>query len=111
MFRSSLRDGHLFLHHFPALRTGLLSLSPLGDESSAHTSKPYVDANGRCRIGYASIQICTRPSASPARTAALSVARFERNDVIIILGDGAHGVTWMRRGRARVRALRSPDTG
>ena len=78
------RDGHLFLHHFPALRTGLLSLSPLRDESSAHTSKPYVDANGRCRIGYASIQICARPSGSPARTAALSVARFERNDVIII---------------------------
>ena len=22
------RDGHLFLHHFPALRTGLLSLGP-----------------------------------------------------------------------------------
>jgi hypothetical protein len=79
-FDRPLRDGHLFLHHFPALRTGLLSLSPLRDESSAHTSKPYVDANGRCRIGYASIQICARP----ARTAALSVAHFERNDVIII---------------------------
>jgi hypothetical protein len=59
-------------------------ISPLRDESSAHTYKPYVDANGRCRIGYASIQICARASASPAQTAALSVAHFERNDVIII---------------------------
>jgi hypothetical protein len=25
-----LRDGRVFLHHFPALRTGLLSLSPFG---------------------------------------------------------------------------------
>jgi hypothetical protein len=25
-----LRDGRVFLHHFPALRTGLLSLSPSG---------------------------------------------------------------------------------
>jgi len=24
------RDGRVFLHHFPALRTGLLSLSPSG---------------------------------------------------------------------------------
>jgi len=24
------RDGRVFLHHFPALRTGLLSLSPCG---------------------------------------------------------------------------------
>jgi hypothetical protein len=29
-----------FLHHFPALRTGLLSQSSLPDESSAHTPKP-----------------------------------------------------------------------
>src|SRR6267378_5914482 len=65
-------------------REGRRSSGPLRDESSAHTSKPYVDANGRCRIGYASIQICSRPSASPARTAALSVAHFECNDVIII---------------------------
>ncbi len=26
--RPLLRDGRVFLHHFPALRTGLLSLSP-----------------------------------------------------------------------------------
>jgi hypothetical protein len=29
-FDRPCRDGHLFLHHFPALRTGLLSLSPSG---------------------------------------------------------------------------------
>jgi hypothetical protein len=28
-FDRPLRDGRVFLHHFPALRTGLLSLSPL----------------------------------------------------------------------------------
>jgi len=27
-FDRPLRDGRVFLHHFPALRTGLLSLSP-----------------------------------------------------------------------------------
>jgi hypothetical protein len=26
------RDGGVFLHHFPALRTGLLSLSPSGSD-------------------------------------------------------------------------------
>ena len=39
-----------FFHHFPVRQlpdTGLLSLSPLRDESSAHTPKPYVDAHGR----------------------------------------------------------------
>ena len=29
-FDRPLRDGRVFLHHFPALRTGLLSLSPSG---------------------------------------------------------------------------------
>jgi hypothetical protein len=29
-FYRPLRDGRVFLHHFPALRTGLLSLSPSG---------------------------------------------------------------------------------
>jgi hypothetical protein len=29
-FDRALRDGRVFLHHFPALRTGLLSLSPSG---------------------------------------------------------------------------------
>ena len=29
-FYRPLRDGHLFLHHFPALRTALLSLGPSG---------------------------------------------------------------------------------
>src|SRR6266446_9905992 len=44
---SPARDGHLFLHHFPALRTTLLSLSPSRDESSAHTPNPNVDAHGQ----------------------------------------------------------------
>ena len=38
-----------FLHHFPALRTGLLFTKPLRDESSAHTTEPYVDAHGQLR--------------------------------------------------------------
>ena len=29
-FDRPLRDGPVFLHHFPALRTGLLSLGPSG---------------------------------------------------------------------------------
>jgi len=31
-FDRPLRDGHLFLHHFPALRTGLLSSGPYGTD-------------------------------------------------------------------------------
>ena len=33
-FDRPLRDGRVFLHHFPALRTGLLSLSPSGTDFS-----------------------------------------------------------------------------
>jgi hypothetical protein len=55
--RSSLRDGRLFLHHFPALRTGLLSLDPSGIDCFAVSSSPgtrvipiaspYVDAHAQ----------------------------------------------------------------
>jgi hypothetical protein len=48
-----LRDGRVFLHHFPALRTGLLSLSPsrlrppgyggqAGTRASTHTLEPFL---------------------------------------------------------------------
>ncbi len=33
-FDRPLRDGRVFLHHFPALRTGLLSLHPSGMNSA-----------------------------------------------------------------------------
>jgi len=33
------RDGQFFLHHFPVLRTGLLSFKSLRDQSSSHTLK------------------------------------------------------------------------
>jgi hypothetical protein len=33
-FDRPLRDGRVFLHHFPALRTGLLSLIPSGTDFS-----------------------------------------------------------------------------
>jgi hypothetical protein len=36
------------LHHFPALRTGLLSLSPSGTSLQRILLTPYVDADGRC---------------------------------------------------------------
>jgi hypothetical protein len=35
-----------FLRHFPALRTGLLSLSPLRDQSLPRNAKSYVEAHG-----------------------------------------------------------------
>src|ERR1700741_5369459 len=38
VFDRPLRDGHFFLHHFPALRTGPLSLSPSG--ASPHRTIP-----------------------------------------------------------------------
>jgi hypothetical protein len=34
-FDRPLRDGRVFLHHFPALRAGLLSLSPSGTSPGA----------------------------------------------------------------------------
>ena len=34
------RDGRVFLHHFPALRTGLLSLSPSGTSPAAARLTP-----------------------------------------------------------------------
>src|SRR5260370_1835455 len=43
------RDGHSFLLHFPALRTGLLSLDPSGT-SPSRTRKPEVDAHAPCGL-------------------------------------------------------------
>jgi hypothetical protein len=42
-----VRDGLLFENANPALRTGLLSLSPPGQKSSPYDPSPYVDADGR----------------------------------------------------------------
>jgi hypothetical protein len=39
--------GRVFLLHFPALRTGLLSLSPSGTSPRRTTLRPYVDADGQ----------------------------------------------------------------
>jgi hypothetical protein len=39
-FDRPLRDGRVFLHHFPALRTGLLSLSPSGTSPQRTILKP-----------------------------------------------------------------------
>ncbi len=61
-FNRPQRDGCVFLHHFPALRAGLLSLSPFllrpsgyggqAGTSAQHTIRtPYVDAYGGCRTG------------------------------------------------------------
>ena len=41
------RDGRVFLHRFPALRTGLLSLSPSGTSPQRTILTPYVDAYGQ----------------------------------------------------------------
>ena len=50
-FDRPLRDGHLFLHHFPVRRGGYWATftKSLRDESPTHTPKPYVDAYGRLR--------------------------------------------------------------
>jgi len=52
-----VRDGLLFKNANPALRTGLLSLSPPGQKSSPNNSGPYVDADGQPpeEIGSASL--------------------------------------------------------
>jgi hypothetical protein len=46
-FDRPLRDGRVFLHHFPALRTGLLlSLSPSGTSPQRTILNPQVSAYG-----------------------------------------------------------------
>jgi len=48
-FDRPLRDGHLFLHHFPALRTGLLSLSPSGTSLRRILLIPMLTRMSGCR--------------------------------------------------------------
>jgi hypothetical protein len=52
-FDRPLRDGRVFLHHFPALRTGLLSPSPSGTSSHRTILSTYVDAYGIARKSHA----------------------------------------------------------
>jgi hypothetical protein len=52
-FDRPLRDGRVFLHHFPVRQlpdTGLLSLSPCGASPQRTILRPYVDAHAQPRI-------------------------------------------------------------
>jgi hypothetical protein len=73
-----LRDGHLFLGHFPALRTGLLSSGPSGTSFQRMLPTLKLTSMGGCPIGYVSIQICVL--LAPVRLA-LPPAHFERNHI------------------------------
>ena len=46
-FYRPFRDGRVFLHYFPALRTGLLSLSPSGTSPPRIILTRQVDAHGQ----------------------------------------------------------------
>jgi len=75
LFLSSLQDGLVFWLHFPALRTGLFSLSPSGTSSHRTILCPWIDADGplpdRLRL-----DAVTRPRTATHAQIALSAAHF-----------------------------------
>jgi len=81
MFRSSLAGRTFLFASFPSTSYWATFTKSLRDESSAHTPKPYIDADRRLpdEVGSASL---------PTSVNNLSTAQFYGDDAIILTASG-----------------------